>query len=123
MKHIEDRISLSGHPTYIVPKLGHNFASIPKAARVVHKAVLEVVPKYRHIVPHIQYKARRVREIIDKHNAENVVLVAHSKGGLIGKYVLIHFNQDKKIKGMVAIATPFSGFFAAELDLTVHLIS
>ncbi len=40
---------------------------------------------------------------------KNVILITHSKGGIIGKYLLVHENQDNAIKGMVAIASPFSG--------------
>ncbi|OYV39115.1 MAG: hypothetical protein B7Z81_03735 [Acidocella sp. 20-61-6] len=47
--------------------------------------------------------------MIEKENLSGVVLVAHSKGGLIGKYLLAHDNADSRVSGMVAIATPFSG--------------
>jgi predicted alpha/beta hydrolase family esterase len=53
--------------------------------------------------------------VIEKNNLRGIVLVAHSKGGLIGKYFLAHHNQDGRVLGMVAIATPFSGSAMAKL--------
>ncbi len=84
LKGLGDKISLSGHPIYIVPQLGYNFLDIPTSAKIV-------------------------RRVIDENNLEYVIIVAHSKGGLIGKYLLVYHNIDKRISGVVAIATPFSG--------------
>ena len=89
-KHLGDHISLEGHPVYIVPKLKNNLFDIPKSAEIV-------------------------REVIDKNKLDNVIIVSHSKGGLIGKYLLIHHNDDKKVVGLIAIATPFSGTAMAKL--------
>lgn len=36
-------------------------------------------------------------------------IVAHSKGGLIGKYLLEFLNKDGRVKGVVSLATPYSG--------------
>jgi hypothetical protein len=38
----------------------------------------------------------------------DVVLVAHSKGGLIGKRVMVS-PAGERVAGMVAVATPFAG--------------
>ncbi len=89
LKHLADEISLRGHPTYVIPKLGFNLQDIPTSAKTV-------------------------RELIDENNINNCVIVAHSKGGLIGKYVLVHFNPDKRVCGMVSIATPYSGLEMAD---------
>jgi len=37
------------------------------------------------------------------------VLVAHSKGGLIGKRVLLDAAAAGRVRGLVAVATPFGG--------------
>ena len=84
LKHLGDKISAKGHPVYTVNKLEFNFFDIPTSAKII-------------------------REIIDKNKLEKVILVGHSKGGLIGKYFLVHENKDEKVKGLIAIATPFSG--------------
>lgn len=43
------------------------------------------------------------------------VLVAHSKGGLIGKLLLARHHQDGLIQGLVAVNTPFQGSWLARL--------
>ncbi len=84
LKPIGDHISLLGHPVYIVPKLGNNTKNIPSGAK-------------------------QVREIIEENSLKNVIIVAHSKGGLIGKYLLLHEDPEKRVKGLIAIATPWNG--------------
>lgn len=84
LKPLGDYISLLGHPVYIVPKLGNNIKDIPSSSKLV-------------------------RELIEEEKLKEVIIVAHSKGGLIAKYLLIHDNADERADGLVAIATPFSG--------------
>lgn len=84
MKKIADTVSKLGHPVYIVPNLSYNLYSVPESSD-------------------------KVSEVIKNENLTNVILVAHSKGGLIGKHVLIHHNSNNTILGMVSIATPYSG--------------
>jgi len=90
MKPLGDHISLLGHPVYIVPKLGNNLKDIPTSAKKVY-------------------------EVIEENNLKNVVIVAHSKGGLIGKYLMAHEDKENRVKGLIAIATPFHGSRAAKL--------
>lgn len=81
LKKIGDRISLEGHPVYIIPKLGRNFEDIKSIAKIIE-------------------------EVIAENNLKDVIIIAHSKGGLVGKYLLVH---DKRIKRLITIATPFAG--------------
>lgn len=90
LKKLGDRISLEGHAVYIVTKLGMNFIDIPKSAGIV-------------------------REFVDEKNIKNGIILAHSKGGLIGKYFLIHQNKDNHILGMISIATPYVGAKLAKI--------
>ncbi len=53
--------------------------------------------------------AALVHDAITRHDLINVVIVGHSKGGLIGKQLLVNHNTDKRVKAVVAIASPFSG--------------
>ena len=84
LKAIADPLSLKGHPIYVLEHLGYNTKAIPHSAKLV-------------------------RELIDSEKLENVVIIAHSKGGLIGKYLLVFNNDDEKVKKLIAIATPFGG--------------
>lgn len=115
MKHLGDKISLTGHPVYIVPKLGHNLYSIPTSAQKLKAIVRRVIPKPGHHSFDVSLNARHVRKFIEQQNIKGAVIVAHSKGGLIGKYFLEHHNYDHKVIGMIAIASPFSGSTMAKL--------
>ena len=84
LKGVADHISLLGHPVYIIPKLGNNSRDIPTSAK-------------------------EVREVIEENNLKNIIIVAHSRGGLISKYLLLRENPDKRVNGVIAIATPWHG--------------
>lgn len=90
LKTIGDTLSKDGHPIYIVPKIGHHLKDIPQTAEFV-------------------------KEIIDQNNLKNIVIIAHSKGGLVAKYLLVYHNKDKKIKKVIALSTPFGGTHLAKL--------
>ncbi len=90
LKAIADPLSNLGHPIYIVDKLGYNAREIPDGAKLV-------------------------QELIDEKNLRNVIIIAHSKGGLIGKYILARHNKDSRVRKMIAIATPFGGSCLAHL--------
>ena len=115
MKHLGDRISLLGHPVYIVPGLGLNIYNVPTAAKTLRALVVHMIPRLGHIPPKVERGARAVNELIENEGLSSAILVAHSKGGLIGKYFLAHYNADNRVRGMVAIATPFSGSAMAKL--------
>ena len=115
MKHLGDIISLRGHPVYIIPELGYNIYSIPLSAKILRTLIVHIMPTFGHIPPKISKGAQIIRNFIEKENLKGAILVAHSKGGLIGKYLLVHHNIDHRVLGMIAIATPFSGSAMAKL--------
>lgn len=69
----------------------------------------------------IESAAEQVNEYIATHDLGKYIFVAHSKGGLIGKYVMMNDDQSNCL-GMVAINTPFSGAKLARfmLDKTLR---
>lgn len=83
------RLHAAGHPVHVEPKLALNRATVPAAARMASAAV-------------------RARDLHD------LVLVAHSKGGLVGKRMLID-DTEGRLAGLIAIATPFHGSSLASL--------
>ncbi|WP_369373081.1 esterase/lipase family protein [Promicromonospora sp. Populi] len=86
-----------GHPIHAVPALRHNLRPVPESADVV--------------VEHL-----------DRAGLTGAILVAHSKGGLIGKRVLLS-ETGGRLLGMVTIATPFAGSRWARYMLTRALRS
>ena len=83
------RLHDDGHPVHVVPALRRNVAPIPRSAAIV-------------------------RERLEQLDLRGVALVAHSKGGLIGKHVLAFDDPDARVRCLVAIATPFSGSVMAD---------
>lgn len=84
LRAIGDRLARAGHPVHTVPSLGVNCRLVPA-------------------------QAARVAEYLRAHDLRDVVLVAHSKGGLIGKSVLRDRAVSSRVLGLVAVATPFNG--------------
>lgn len=58
--------------------------------------------------------AARAGEYLEEHDLSNVVLVAHSKGGLIGKALMLA-DGGARVAGMVTVATPWEGSVYARL--------
>lgn len=83
LQPVATALARAGHPVHAVPDLRLNVRPVPEQADVV--------------VEHL-----------DRTGLTGVVLVAHSKGGLIGKRVMLSGAGDR-VLGMVAIATPFGG--------------
>ena len=82
-----------------------------------------------HIVDLLQRNSRPVTEMavhvtryLDDHDLTDVVLVAHSKGGLVGKQVMVG-GAGARVRGMVAVATPFGGSRYARMMLSPTLRS
>ncbi|MGP5409724.1 esterase/lipase family protein [Glutamicibacter ardleyensis] len=74
----------AGHSVHVVPTLGYNRGTVPEMSDIVAKFLAEA-------------------------NLHEVVLVAHSKGGLIGKHLMAASTQGYRVNRMIAISTPFSG--------------
>ena len=73
-----------GHPVHVLAQLGRS----PKTVQDAGDEVAAYV---------------KVRDLRD------VVIVAHSKGGMIGKYAMLNSEARARIRSMVAISSPFSG--------------
>ena len=84
LRPLAERLHKLGHPVHVVRSLRINRGSIPIAAA-------------------------RAQSYLDQHDLRNVVLVAHSKGGLIGKHMMLVDDTSGRIDRLVAIATPFGG--------------
>lgn len=73
-----------GHPVHVVTALGGNRRPVVEAAG-------------------------QVADLLRERGLDDVVLVAHSKGGLIGKHVMAFDPAGERVRAMVAVATPFGG--------------
>lgn len=73
-----------GHPVHVVDALRRNGRPVTESAVVV-----------------LDYLAEQ--------DLRGAVIVAHSKGGLIGKQAMISGATPDRVRGMLAIAVPFAG--------------
>ena len=78
------------HPVHVIEGLGYNTGNIPHMAELA-------------------------RRFIDDRHIRGAVIIAHSKGGLIGKYLLANYNDDGRVRHLVALNTPFGGSIYATL--------
>jgi hypothetical protein len=77
-------LSTAGHPVHVLSSLGWNGITVEASGGLA---------------------AAYVRE----HDLRGVIVVAHSKGGLIGKWAMLFDDPEARFARMVAIATPFNG--------------
>lgn len=90
LKSIADPLSLKGHPIYVLGHLGYNTQEIHHASKLVH-------------------------DFIEEKGLDKIIVVSHSKGGLVGKHVLAFHNRQNKVKKLITIATPFGGSEIAKI--------
>ena len=73
-----------GHPVHVVAELGRNRRSLTDAAATV-------------------------AEYLEREDLTGVIIVAHSKGGLIGKQLMTTADPEHRVSAMTAISAPFGG--------------
>jgi pimeloyl-ACP methyl ester carboxylesterase len=90
LRAVGDALNGRGHPVHVIPALGYNVQPIPDSATIV-----------------AQELARR--------GLRDVAIVAHSKGGLIGKQLMATDDAEHRVDRLIAIASPFAGSGMARL--------
>lgn len=73
-----------GHPVHVIDALQRNRAQVAEGAGLASGVIIE-------------------------RDLAGAIIVAHSKGGLIGKHIMTEGVARDRVDAMVAIATPFSG--------------
>lgn len=81
---LADLIATTGRPVVRIPELGRNTTTLARQTEIV-------------------------AERLAADDLTDVTLVAHSKGGLIGKSVMLAASSAARIRDLVAVATPFAG--------------
>lgn len=84
LRPLAEALSALGHPVHTVAPLGYNRGRIDRMAQLVEQYLVE-------------------------QDLTEVVVVAHSKGGLIGKALMLLPEGGRRVERMVAVNTPFSG--------------
>lgn len=89
LRPVADRLNALGHPIHTLPQLGYNLLTIAASA--------ELAQRY-----------------LDENDLVGVVIVAHSKGGLIGKHMMVSDDRDGRIDRLIAVNSPFRGSTLAD---------
>lgn len=84
LKPVGELLNSLGHPVHVVRELGYNRQPIADSAELATRILLE-------------------------RDLRHVVIVGHSKGGIIGKQLMVTDGVAGRIDRMVAINSPFSG--------------
>jgi hypothetical protein len=84
LRPIADALNRDGHPVHVMLGMGRNRGAVPQTAALV---------------------AREIASL----DLRDLALVAHSKGGLIGKHLIAFDDPDGRIDRLVTVATPFGG--------------
>jgi triacylglycerol lipase len=106
-----DLVHPSGRTVVLVPGVYEPWRFLLPWARLLHSHGVSV-----HVLPTLGINRRPIpasAELLAQHLAEHdlrdVTLLAHSKGGLIGKLAMSQADPDGRITDMVAVNTPFAG--------------
>ena len=106
---------------HLIPGIYETWQFMQPIASLLHRHGYDI-----HVVEGLGYNRHSIEEMakvaqayIDTTDRKSFILVAHSKGGLIGKYLLTNTHPTKHIYGMIALNTPFSGSRYAYLFLLV----
>lgn len=89
LRPVADRLNALGHPIHTLRGLGYNLLTIVASA--------ELAQRY-----------------LDERNLTGVIIVAHSKGGLIAKHMMVCEDRAGRIDRLVAINSPFGGSTLAD---------
>lgn len=100
-----------GRPIVVIPGVYENWQFMLPLITALHGAghPVHVVTLLRRNRLEVPAAARFVAEHIAAAGLNDAVIVAHSKGGLIGKYIMLALDPDRRIDRMIAVCTPFSG--------------
>ena len=110
-------------PLLVIPGIYESWKFLLPLVAEAHERghpIYVVRPLKLNLRPVIE-SAADVSAYLEKNDLSGVIILAHSKGGLIGKQVMIQPDGQRRIDGMVAVATPFGGSAYARVMLAPSL--
>lgn len=100
-----------GRPVVLVPGVYEEWTFLRPLARQLHARGVRVhtVPRLGFNRAPIARQAAILGRFLEQEGLRDVVLVAHSKGGLIGKLAMLRHDPSRRIARMVSLNTPYEG--------------
>ncbi|WP_354235132.1 alpha/beta hydrolase [Arthrobacter sp. UYEF3] len=119
----DEFLSGTGRPVLVIPGIFEDWRFMLPLIRNLHEAghpvhVVTVLQRNRLAVPKA---AALIADYLRDRDLTDTLIVAHSKGGLIGKFAMTSLDPKLRIAQMVAVASPFSGSRYAGLMLLPSL--
>jgi hypothetical protein len=110
-------------PIVILPGVYETWKFMQPLITAVHERghPVHVLPVLRHNRRPVDEAADRVIEYLEQNDLRGCVLLAHSKGGLVGKRAMALDAGAGRIASMLAVATPFGGSRYGNLMLVPSL--
>jgi triacylglycerol lipase len=101
----------TGSPILLLPGIYENWHFMKPVASVLaeHGYDVHVIEGLGYNKGTIEEMAAIVSEYIIKQEFSSLSIVAHSKGGLVGKHVLSTYQGSTDITKLITVNTPFSG--------------
>lgn len=101
----------AGSPVLLLPGIWESWSVLRSLGEALHAAghPVHVVPALRTNSAELDAGALLVRDRLRELDLHGVVVVAHSKGGLIAKSALALPEVAERVAGLVTVATPFAG--------------
>lgn len=109
-------------PVLLVPGVSENWQFLRPLINQVHEAghPVHVLPQLEFTRGSIEAAAALVLDHLERTGLDGVAILAHSKGGLVGKLAMAR-DVAGRIDRMVALATPWIGSTRADLLPLRHL--
>jgi triacylglycerol lipase len=116
-RFIRSGLSKAKPPILIIPGVYEpwNFMSHVIQFLYDHGYSVHAIEVLGYNVGEIAAAATKVSDYIIRHNLHEVILVGHSKGGIIGKYVMDQLPGGQRVNRLIAVSSPFSGSKYARL--------
>jgi pimeloyl-ACP methyl ester carboxylesterase len=113
-------------PVVVLPGVYETWRFLRPLATALHERghPVHVLDALRHGRRPVADMAASVADYLQANDLRDIVIAAHSKGGLVGKQVMLG-AAGERVRGMVAVATPFGGSRYARfmLDPTLRIFS
>ena len=113
----------TGRAVVMLPGIYENWRFMQPLIAAVHDAghPVHVIPALHYNRRPVEHAAQIVSQYLAEHDLWDTAIVAHSKGGLIGKYAMLKTPAAARIARLVAICSPFSGSRYARYALAPSL--
>lgn len=113
LNQTDPRTFLTGDrtPIVVIPGVYETWKFMQPLVRAVHERghPVHVLPVLRENRMPVAEASEKVTRYLADQDLRDAVILAHSKGGLVGKQVMTDDEDQPRVQGMLAVATPFGG--------------